>query len=334
DSSEDAPPTTQNFIIPKKEIHTVPDMGKWKRSQAYADYIGFILTLNEGVKGKKLSFEYKVSEVGLVGLGPFPKQLPEPAVGPVGQVQTIPSPRHSWCLGPLYLPPQAIEKLVALLNTLDRWIDETPPVDQPSRFGNKAYRTWYAKLDQEAENLVATVVPTNLAAAVPEVAVYLKESVGNSTRIDYGTGHEAAFAAFLCCLCKIGVLRVDDQIAIVFKVFNRYLEVMRKLQKTYRMEPAGSQGVWGLDDFQFLPFIWGSSQLIDHPYLEPRHFVDEKAVNENHKDYMFLECILFITEMKTGPFAEHSNQLWNISAVPSWSKVNQGLIRMYKAEVS
>ncbi|ELW61980.1 Serine/threonine-protein phosphatase 2A activator [Tupaia chinensis] len=262
--------------------------GSSREHAAYADYIGFILTLNEGVKGKKLTFEYKVSE--------------------------------------------AIEKLVSLLNTLDRWIDETPPVDQPSRFGNKAYRTWYAKLDEEAENLVATVVPTHLAAAVPEVAVYLKESVGNSTRIDYGTGHEAAFAAFLCCLCKIGVLRVDDQIAIVFKVFNRYLEVMRKLQKTYRMEPAGSQGVWGLDDFQFLPFIWGSSQLIDHPHLEPRHFVDEKAVNENHEDFMFLECVRFITEMKTGPFAEHSNQLWNISAVPSWSKVNQGLIRMYKAE--
>ncbi|POI23687.1 hypothetical protein CIB84_012565, partial [Bambusicola thoracicus] len=189
-----------------------------------------------------------------------------------------------------------IEKLVALLNTLDRWIDETPPVDQPSRFGNKAFRTWYAKLDQEAENLVAAVIPKHLANAAPEVAVYLKESVGNSTRIDYGTGHEAAFAAFLCCLCKIGVLRVDDQMAIVFKVFNRYLEVMRKLQKTYRMEPAGSQGVWGLDDFQFLPFIWGSSQLIDHPNLEPRHFVDEKVVNENHKDFMFLECILFITE--------------------------------------
>lgn len=51
-------------------------------------------------------------------------------------------------LAPSILPPQAIEKLVALLNTLDRWIDETPPVDQPSRFGNKAYRTWYAKLDQ------------------------------------------------------------------------------------------------------------------------------------------------------------------------------------------
>ncbi|XP_029503358.1 serine/threonine-protein phosphatase 2A activator [Oncorhynchus nerka] len=287
---DDTPPipVCQNFMVPKKEISMFPDMGKWKRSQAYADYMGFILTLNEGVKGKKRTCEYKVSET--------------------------------------------IEKLLVLLGTLDRWIDETPPEDQPSRFGNKAYRTWYAKLDQEAEGLVAAVIPEDKAAAAPEIAVYLKEAVGNSTRIDYGTGHEAAFAIFLCCLCKIGALRVDDQLAIIFKVFDRYLVVMRKLQKTYRMEPAGSQGVWGLDDFQFLPFIWGSSQFVDHPTLEPKHFVDEKVVNENHHDYMFLECIKFINEMKTGPFAEHSNQLWNISAVPTWSKVNQGLIRMYKAE--
>ncbi|XP_066466966.1 serine/threonine-protein phosphatase 2A activator [Tiliqua scincoides] len=149
---EAAAPTApqRNFMIPKKEINMVPDMAKWKRSQAYADYMGFILTLNEGVKGRKLTCEYKVSE--------------------------------------------PIEKLVALLNTLDRWIDETPPVDQPSRFGNKAFRTWYTKLDQGAENLVATVVPKQLVEAVPEVAVYLKESVGNSTRIDYGTGTPRAIS--------------------------------------------------------------------------------------------------------------------------------------------
>lgn len=47
------------------------------------------------------------------------------------------------------------------------------------------------------------------------------------------------------------------------------------------------------------------------------------------------EIIQLITfKVKTGPFAEHSNQLWNVSAVGSWSKVNSGLIRMYKAEVN
>lgn len=41
---------------------------------------------------------------------------------------------------------------------------------------------------QEAEALVSTVIPEDRKGAVPEVAVYLKEAVGNSTRIDYGTG--------------------------------------------------------------------------------------------------------------------------------------------------
>lgn len=41
---------------------------------------------------------------------------------------------------------------------------------------------------QEAETLVSAVLPEELGAAAPEVALYLKEAVGNSTRIDYGTG--------------------------------------------------------------------------------------------------------------------------------------------------
>lgn len=35
----------------------------------------------------------------------------------------------------------------------------------------------------------------------------------------------------------------------------------------------------------------------DHPTLEPRHFLDERVVNEHQQDFMFLECIKFINEV-------------------------------------
>lgn len=48
---------------------------------------------------------------------------------------------------------------------------------------------------QEAEALVAAVLPADRCAAAPEIAVYLKESVGNPTRIDYGTGNGSSLCA-------------------------------------------------------------------------------------------------------------------------------------------
>ena len=97
---------------------------------------------------------------------------------------------------------------------------------------------------------------------IEELAVYLYESFGNDTRIDYGTGHEMTFAMFLMGLFKCGALKLEDSKTVAVKVFNEYLRVARKLQLTYQMEPAGSHGVWSLDDFQFLPFIFGSAQLL------------------------------------------------------------------------
>lgn len=226
-----------------------------------------------------------------------------------------------------------IEELLAVLETFSKWVDEIPPLDQPQRYGNKAFRIWFDKIEKHSEDLLKKAFDEKYHEALPEIMTYLIESVGNSTRIDYGTGHEFAFVAFLCCLFKLEILKPEDAQAAVLKVFYRYLELMRKVQLTYKLEPAGSHGVWNLDDYQFIPFIWGSGQLINHPHLRPKSFLDEDICRTFEKDYMFFGCIQYINQVKTGPFAEHSNQLWNISDVPTWSKVNQGLIKMYKAEI-
>jgi len=278
------------YIVPVKGVKLPEDMRLWEKSEAYFEYLGFILALNEAVNGRTNSLGgTELSEV--------------------------------------------IQNLLTMLGKLETMVDETPPIQQPQRFGNQAFRTWYQKLKDQAFALIQGVVPPRLYRSIPEIMYYLIEGFGNATRIDYGTGHEISFIMFLCCLFKIGALVESDKPAVPCKVFAKYLEVVRKLQQAYRMEPAGSHGVWSLDDYQFVPFIWGSSQLVSHPRIEPPSFLQEDIVEMYAHEYLFLGCIKYINKVKTGPFAEHSNQLWGISGVANWSKINGGLIKMYKVEV-
>ncbi len=130
----------------------------------------------------------------------------------------------------------------------------------------------------------------------------------------------------LLILFMIGYLKDDDLEATVNVVFTMYLSLMRRIQTTYFLEPAGSHGVWGLDDYQFLPFIFGAAQLKNHMEYTPDSIHSDGNLNQDHEDYMYFECVKFIKEMKKGvPFGESSPLLNDISAVPTWSKVTTGL---------
>jgi len=61
--------------------------------------------------------------------------------------------------------------------------------------------------------------------------------------------------------------------------------------------------------------------------------VDEQIISDFKDHFMFISCIDYICKVKTGHFGEHSNQLWSITDVPSWVKINAGLVKMYQKEV-
>lgn len=65
----------------------------------------------------------------------------------------------------LYLIFKLLNGLMQLLDTLDSWIKEFPPVDQPQRFGNKAFRSWFAKMKEVIS---------------PVVCIYLQSSFSQS----------------------------------------------------------------------------------------------------------------------------------------------------------
>ncbi|KAG0345367.1 hypothetical protein BG004_003758 [Podila humilis] len=228
---------------------------------------------------------------------------------------------------------EPINRIVALLDTLDSWIDLVPPRPDPQRFGNLAFRDYVHMFEDKAPSLLEAMLPADLHPAVVEITPYLTQSMGHGTRIDYGSGHELSFVAWLCCLEIIGFLHGRDHTAVVLTVFVRYLELVRKLQRTYQLEPAGSHGVWGLDDYQFLPYLWGSAQLRDNTFLKPIAIMTPHNLEDYSDDYMYFRAIQWIHQTKRGPFHEHSPVLFEISGVQLWSKVNSGMIKMYKAEV-
>lgn len=196
-------------------------------------------------------------------------------------------------------PSPVADKLVRIFEEdLNRMVDETPSFEQPQRFGNKAYRDWFDKMKSEVPGLLKAAIPDEFHPALIEVTAYFTESFGNPTRIDYGTGHELAFIMFLCALYKIQALKESDNLHTGLKIFNSYLVFVRRLQLTYRMEPAGSHGVWSLDDYQYVPFIWGSAQLAVNSPFEPSYFTEPNIIQRYKDDYYFIGCIDYINQVR------------------------------------
>ncbi|KAI0142738.1 phosphotyrosyl phosphatase activator [Xylariaceae sp. FL1272] len=327
---------SHDFVKPVKQIHDADDVSKFLTSKAYRDIGLFVMQLNRAMCPRKVT-------------------------GPDGKDKF-----RTFLIGSDYetKPVHSIHALQTLLAKIESLIDEAPPLEGPRRFGNVAFRTWYAKLEEHVESFLKDSIPESIhgfgsngsrseVTALDELAAYLLGSFGSAQRLDYGTGHELSFLAFLGSLWKLGVFKNEDakgdiERSIVLGVFEPYLRVVRRLILTYTLEPAGSHGVWGLDDHSFQPYIYGSAQLTraitesDPMPLEgslfrapkPSMVTNAEYVDEERKKNLYFSAIGFINDVKKGPFWEHSPILFDISGIKDgWGKINKGMIKMFNAEV-
>lgn len=237
-----------------------------------------------------------------------------------------------------YSVSPSVAKIVSFFGRLKELLEEIPPLKQPMRFGNKAFRDWFKRVvDVEVGVFLTDFLPADKQELLPELEPYVSGSFGNEVRIDYGTGHETCMVIFFYCLFKTGLIREDELCGLILEGFGSYLSTMRAVQQGYMLEPAGSHGVWGLDDYQCLLFVWGSAQLCGNPVdLGPACIHDSAVMSDGALvgRYLYLQGIRFIRTIKSGaPFAETSPMLNDISHLGGWERVHTGLLRLYQGEV-
>ena len=174
-------------------------------------------------------------------------------------------------------------------------------------------------------------IPKNI---IIELKTYFLDCFGNQFRLDYGTGHELNFFCVLLILYKSGVYSKKDFPYLIFKILFRYVIFVRKLQVEYMLEPAGARGVWGLDEYQFLPFIFGASQLVGNKELTPKCVKDNDILIDYKDEYLYFDCVDHIKSVKKGAtFPEYAPILYSITNVKTWEKVASGLVKMYEDDV-
>ncbi|KAF2740232.1 serine/threonine-protein phosphatase 2A activator 2 [Polyplosphaeria fusca] len=226
-----------------------------------------------------------------------------------------------------------VKKVLWILEQAGKVLARCPPEDTGSRFGNPVFRTF---IDEISDSTAAWHEALGLddAAQIEEVGSYLRNAFGNKRRIDYGSGHELNFFLWLLCLRQVGLLPSQTFPALVLVVLPAYLRLMRAVQEAYYLEPAGSHGVWGLDDYQFLPFLFGAAQLVGHAYITPKSIHSAITLEEFGNDYLYLDQVAFVNSVKNVEGLRwHSPMLDDISASRGWGKIEGGMRKMFVAEI-
>lgn len=220
-----------NWKAPEKRIYTGDDLKPFRQSLAFLRLEKAILTIAQ-----------RISNVEIID---------NPATSP---------------------PVAAICSVISDLSKLHL---ETPPIVGPRRFGNLAARDWHSKINSQIMNIInlhlSPTIPTDIDIDdfLHESTPYLLNSFGSGTRLDYGTGHELSFISWLGSLFMTHILPLDTPGDQLLWILLKYYDLVKSLILSYTLEPAGSHGVWGLDDHFHLSYFFGACQMISYNDVFP-----------------------------------------------------------------
>lgn len=199
-----------SFAVPVKKINEAHDVPTFLSSRAYYDIMTFLLQLN---------------------IAMFPRYKPDSS----GSLEDI----QIWeldCPGTLF--SDTVKRIRKLLDELEKILDNVPPDSGPRRFGNASFRKWSEVVASRATALLQQHLPAELfathsateASAASEIESYFLGAFGSSQRLDYGTGHELSFLAFLGCIWKLGGFQRtssgEEERGIVLGIIDPYVEMI------------------------------------------------------------------------------------------------------------
>ncbi|GAA5881079.1 hypothetical protein JCM1840_002882 [Sporobolomyces johnsonii] len=197
----------------------------------------------------------------------------------------------------------------------------------------EALREWLAKVDASATALHHHLISPSQAVALPELSAHILSSFGSPVRLDYGTGHELDFVAYLVVLRLIGILKPEDERAIVASVCAGYTRLVRKLQKVFKLDQAGKMGIWGLDEHQRLVYHWGASAARGRPIAKPAALLAPPQFQLSQgTSHVFLASILHV-DPKSHPRTPAHATTPSSSSTSLQAEEAPDLLRLYRTFV-
>lgn len=175
------------------------------KSAAYNELIDFITHLNNSVVAVEMHplDHFYAREDRREGVGT-----------PIDQVDNI------------LIISRNVQNVLTLIKSMNKYIDLCPPIKQPTRFGNKGFQNfcdeYYKEIDEKLPTILSQSGLQNLSEHIFQLSYYLKNSIGNRKRIDYGTGHELNFLLFLFCLNKLHFFGPPDHKHLVLVLYRQY----------------------------------------------------------------------------------------------------------------